>query len=114
MRIWRFMTFWHFYETFFRSPSNPPSAHKRRSRSISYKRHPDSVSPDRSRSSKRTSRSPRHRRSTSRSSSSPDAKRSRFGGYEKKISDKISDTSLFAELVKDKHKRKKALQVLVR
>lgn len=113
---------------FFYSNSSPQHSYNRRSpsnRSHKYKYTVSSPSPVRSRSSKheRYSRSKSPRTSRHYESPSPrDNRYSRSRSYslspidemkQKRLdySKKIGETSLFAELVKDKHKREKALQV---
>ncbi|XP_053685042.1 cyclin-dependent kinase 12 isoform X2 [Sabethes cyaneus] len=93
-----------------RSPSKP------RSRKTYY----NSPSPDRSRSRARSrhhSRSPRRSPPTSRRYSSDSRSRSPLSDLSavKKfdIKEKITDTSFFAELIKDKHKRLKTLQEIL-
>ncbi|CAG9770443.1 unnamed protein product [Ceutorhynchus assimilis] len=114
---------------------SPSSSSRKRSRSTSYNRSrhyspsPNSSSRNkRHRSSSRREKSPRHRhRSRSphsmrerRKSPSPRCIRERHRQRSpsppsmgaSQLSDKITDTSLFAELVKDKHKREQELKKL--
>ncbi|XP_055854542.1 cyclin-dependent kinase 12 [Episyrphus balteatus] len=114
------------------SPSSPPYAQYSRHSSSSTRSHKhkytvSSPSPVRSRSPRRDrysrSRSPRTS-SHQYESSSPRKRHSRSRSYslspidemkQKRLdySKKISETSLFAELVKDKHKREKALKEII-
>ncbi|XP_021708726.1 cyclin-dependent kinase 12 isoform X2 [Aedes aegypti] len=104
-----------------RSPS-PVSSHRRRrsptpSKSRSRKNY-YSPSPDRSRSrarSRHRSRSPRRPSTNRRYSSNSRSRSPRDIPTAKKfdIKEKITDTSFFAELIKDKHKRLKTLQEIL-
>ncbi|XP_050304343.1 cyclin-dependent kinase 12 isoform X2 [Anthonomus grandis grandis] len=78
-----------------------------RSRSYSRNRH-YSPSPSRSRSKRHKSRSPRRERSPRHRHRSPSPHSIRPS----QLSNKISDTSLFAELIKDKYKREQELKKL--
>lgn len=83
------------------SPVSPGSSYhyrKRRRSSSRYRSSRSKLSP--------ATMSRSRTRSRSRSHTPTDLKQKRM-----EFSKKISDTSLFAELVKDKHKRQKALQV---
>ncbi|KAK9892869.1 hypothetical protein WA026_022549 [Henosepilachna vigintioctopunctata] len=92
-----------------KSRSRSPLSSRRRSRSPSYKRH-YSRSPSRSSRRKYRSRSPRRERDRTPTrkyrSPSPHSIKSST------LKNKITDTSLFAELVKDKHKRELELKKL--
>jgi cyclin-dependent kinase 12/13 len=120
------------YRRYSRSPTPPPSSshrdrdlQRRHSRSRSSKKsfYYNSPSPTRSRNKGRSrSRSPRSRNPRSpplQSSSRGRYSRSRSqtppskSGRKIDIQEKISDTSLFAELVKDKYKREKALKEIL-
>lgn len=105
------------------SPASPPSTSSRVISNTNRKRRARSPSPSRTHSTKRRSRShsPRpyrpsspaayHSRSNQGESSSSSARRSPTA-RKMDFSSKISDTSLFAELVKDKRKRSQVLQEL--
>ncbi|CAH1963634.1 unnamed protein product [Acanthoscelides obtectus] len=91
-----------------RRSRSPVSKSNRRSRSSSYGRRHYSPSPIRGSSKKRRdSRSPRREKSRHKHRSpSPHSIRS------SQLKNKITDTSLFAELVKDRHKREQELKRL--
>ncbi|KAL5290371.1 CDK12 family protein [Megaselia abdita] len=83
-------------------PHHSPHSPARRSRS----RYSHSRSPKTTRYNHSPNSPQRYRRSRSRST--------RSSSYSEDYNKKISDTSLFAELVKDKHKREKALKEILR
>lgn len=92
------------------SPASPPPPQSSRTHNI--KRYSRSRSPRYGRASSPSGYYGTSRKSRARSPSTP-AKNSGNNSRKVDFNNKISDTSLFAELVKDKHKRNKVLQELM-